>query len=236
MAINNKPSKDETARNKKKTEMKVLICVLCVVLVSLIGVILYFVFRTPRRKNVGSSKLSSWSNNSTESTTEDVTETDADTYFKENSEVLSVIKADESKEALSEKEAKKSFAERGFEEGEITSSFSITGEYKETTISDSSEKHPYYDMYYVNSNDEVWNVSIINNSIMAYPSSYNLQSDLGVEVIVSETKEVMSYDCESNTFYKNIPKETVLLVIQKDRIESTLLDELTKEEIDKLVK
>ncbi len=233
-------NKQKTVKKKSKAKMqtgvKALISVLSVVLVALVGVILYLIFSSGGKSSKGSSGGTGARNSFIKSTTEKTSETDADTYFQENSEVISVIKADESKDTLSEAEAKKFFSDRGFGDGEITTKYTINGEYKETTISDSSEKHPHYDMFYVNSSNEVWTVSIVNNSIMAYPSSYCLESSLGVEVIVSETKEVMSYDCESNTFYKNIPKENVLLVIQKDKIDSKLLDELTKDEIDKLVK
>ena len=88
-----------------------------------------------------------------------------------------------------------------------------------------------YLAYYISSGGDVWTIHIINGEVFAYPASFNLDSDLQAEVIVSETNEITSYENETNTFIVTIPKETAAIVLTVDRIDSETLETLTAEEI-----
>lgn len=225
-----------TNNRKKKV---IIICIICGILMIGAGVVLFLTLskssQTEDEQNERTTTLDTQMKTETV-TTESDTEQAADVFFKENGEVISVTAADESKTVLTEKKAKSTFEKRGFKGKEISCEYSVYGKLSENKFAGSDEKHPFYDTYYMNSNGELWTVSIIEDSITAYPVSYNLESELEVEVMISETKEIISYDCEENNFYKSIPKESAIIIVQKNKIDSKLLDELTKEEIDKLVK
>lgn len=161
---------------------------------------------------------------------------DADAYFAEASQVVAVIKANESTDVLTESEAVASLEERGFWDMPITSEYNIEGVYhdEEEISADSDAKHPMYNTYYVSRNDEVWVISVIDGNVMAVPVSYNLQSMRGVQLVIAESETVTSYDSVTNQFYKNIPNEAILLVKVVDRIDAETLNALTVEAIDGL--
>lgn len=73
---------------------------------------------------------------------------------------------------------------------------------------------------------------MINGSVVANPVSFNIQSELSVQVIISEKDTVTSYDSTTNKFFETIPDESVLLVITVDRIDAETLNSLTIGEID----
>ena len=110
----------------------------------------------------------------------------------------------------------------------------MTGDYSEATeISQgSSTKHPTYQTYYVSKNGDVWTIFMINGAIMANPVSYNIQSDLDAQVILSESNTVMSYDGTTNGFYETIPNKSSLIVKTVDRIDAETLENLTIGAID----
>ena len=159
---------------------------------------------------------------------------DAESYYQNNSEIISEINANDSKDVCTEAEAFKYFSERGFTQYSITTQYSMEGIYSDTVdISDtSSEKHPSYQTYYTTQNGDIWTIFIINGNIMANPVSYNIQSELGVQVIISESDTVTSYDSADNKFYETIPKESALIVITVEKINSDALEELTIGEIN----
>lgn len=156
---------------------------------------------------------------------------DAEEYFKENSKVLQVVSAKESTNVLSEKEVTKLLYERGFTQNSITTSFSMNGDYGDDKVisESSSEKHPMYQTYYVSSGNKTWSIVVIDGSIMAYPLTYTGNNPNGATVTVSETKEIVSYDFSSNSFYRNIPNENNITVRVVDRIDSNTLDSLNME-------
>lgn len=159
---------------------------------------------------------------------------DADSYYENNSIVVSEGNAEDSEEAYTESEAFDVLTERGFAEYSIITEYSMDGTYYEAVgISDtSSEKHPVYQTYYVTENSELWTIFLINGEVMANPVSYNVQSGLEVQVIISEANTVTSYDSTANKFYKTIPDESALIVIPVDKIDAETLTQLTIGVID----
>lgn len=210
-----------------------IICLL--ILIITLTVVLLVKTQSSKSNSTGNN---STGNNSTESlagnSTEQTNVVDGEGYYWDNSqEVMEIIDVKQSNDIPSESEVIKVLEERGFADCTATYQFDLNGEYYEETelTGNSSEKHPMYLAYYMNERGEWWTIHIINGKVFAYPASYNLDSDLQVEVIVSETSKITSYDCETNKFYVTIPKEQVVKVITVDRIDAATLDELTIEEI-----
>lgn len=159
---------------------------------------------------------------------------DAESYYKNNSDIIMEIDVNDSNDVLTESEACTEVTERGFEEYPITTEYSMDGVYSDATnISDnSSNKHPIYQTYYVSNSGDLWTLFVINGSVVANPVSFNIQSELSVQVIISEKDTVTSYDSTTNKFFETIPDESVLLVITVDRIDAETLNSLTIGEID----
>lgn len=159
---------------------------------------------------------------------------DADSYYEQNSKIVTVIDAQDSDEVLTEAETCTTLTDRGFTQFPVTSSYSMGGEYynAEDVETAGTDKHPIYETYYVASNGDIWTIFMINGVTMANPVSYNLQSDLGVQVMISEFETIMSYDSTTNKFYETIPDKSALLVVTVEKIDAALLETLTVEEID----
>lgn len=157
-------------------------------------------------------------------------------YYEDIAELIDVIPVEDSDSVLTETEVKSFLEERGFDDYPITYQFLINGEdVGETEILDgSTDTHPMYQTFYLSENSEVWTVYVINGDIFAYPASFNLESDLGAELLVSESEKLTSYYKKSNKFYVTIPYESAAIVIVVDRIDAEALDALCIEEICRL--
>ena len=161
---------------------------------------------------------------------------DADEYYEQNSAVISVVDADASEEVQTEKEVIEDLENRGFSETSVFTNYDMDGTFhEEIEIGDMPEdKHPKYMTYYVTENEEVWTLIWINGKIMANPVSYNLQSTLPAQLVISETETINGYDNHTGKFYETIPNDSELIVKVVDSIDKDLLESLTIEEIDKL--
>ena len=175
-------------------------------------------------------------NEEADSLTYEVTPPDADSFYEDNSTIVSEKNVLDSDTVLTESKAFITLEERGFSEYPITTEYSMDGEYSEATeiSTSSSTKHPIYQTYYISPNEELWTIIVIDNVVMANPVSYNAQSNLDVQVIISESDVVMSYDSTTNKFYETIPSESSLIVKTIDRIDAETLDGLTIGAIDGL--
>lgn len=155
-------------------------------------------------------------------------------YYAENSEeIVSVENAEETDDVLTEKEAIAFMAERGFSSYPLTYDFNIDGTYADEAeaSADSDEKHPMYQTFYVSDSNAIWTVFIIGRSIFANPASYNLESDLDAQVLVSETDTLTSYTEMGNKFYETVPKESAVILKVVDKISSQKLNDLKYEEV-----
>lgn len=159
-----------------------------------------------------------------------------DSFFEKNSTVISKISVNDSSDISTESEAYLNFTQRGFTEYEITTNYDISGEYYETKVvsGSSDEPHPYYETFYISSNDEIWVIMEVNGAVIANPLSYNEQSDKGAQLLLSESETIMSYDNDSNLFYETIPNESAVIVKTVENITADTLEKLTIGAIDEL--
>ncbi len=165
----------------------------------------------------------------------DSVEVNADEYFKNNSQIIASVEAAASGSIHTEADAYNNFVARGFTDT-IESCYTMSGEYYSPTAisSASTEQHPYYQTTYTDKNNNNWMIYEINGKIMANPVSYNAQTDTGVQVMISETEAVMSYDSVTNIFYETIPNKSELEVKTVELINAETLDDLTFRAIERL--
>lgn len=156
---------------------------------------------------------------------------DAKDYYNESGQIVEIIKAGESSTVSTEAEVIDELVQRGFEQYATSSQYSMDGNYTDPieATSGSSDKHPMYITQYVSEAGEVWTIYEINGNVMANPVSYNLNSGLKVQVIVSESRIVTSYDSATNSFYDTIPNESALIVKVVKKIDAETLNGLTAE-------
>ena len=220
-----KSSKEiKQSRNKTKPKKRLpLIIIICVVVASLLGGGIF-------------ACLKLWGIKSKEQKDYEVPSEyyaeypDVEKYFEENSKVINVTPAGKSTNVYSEKQIIEELKSRGFKNS-VTTDYSIEGKYnRPAEISEnSSAKHPVYETYYVTSNNKVWTISVIEGTIIATPSSYNIENNKNVPVVVSESKEIVSYDSSKNQFYRTVPNAATLSVRVVDRIDAKTLESISLE-------
>lgn len=227
--INNNTSRGNKKRNQKKPLKWILIGTFALIAIAVICGLLQKSHLNKKDRD----DLSSILENSADF---DIPRIDAETYFEERAEVVSVIDAAKSESVLSEKQVTTVLEDRGFTAFPISSCYAMDGSfYSDTEINSSSnEKHPLFTTYYIGSTGEYWTIYEVNGSILAYPVSYNLQSLRGVQLVVSEAEVITSYDSESNQFYETIPNRNALVVITVDHIDAESLEELTADVLDSM--
>ena len=166
----------------------------------------------------------------------EISNINGDSYFKQSAEIISVRKATDSKNILTEKEVSEVLSERGFNIEGLITNCTINGEYLEDTEIDSNsdEKHPLYKMVYGSENELLWTIYITDGTISAYPVSYNMVSEREAPLLITETDTVVSYDYTSNQFFETIPKESVVIIKKVDKIDKKTLDTITIGELKNL--
>jgi len=166
-------------------------------------------------------------------TTEPENLSEVDLYYQSISTVISSTKADESTDVLTEAEAAEVFGELGFDQYPITYDYSMGGEYKGYTeiTNDSNTKHPKYQTYFMTDSGNLYNIFLINGVVLAYPVSFNMESDLEAELVISESNELTIYSNKAHKFYVIIPYKSNTIVKLVDKISAETLSTLTNEEI-----
>ena len=155
-------------------------------------------------------------------------------YYAENSEEIVAIETVEEKDnVFTEKEVISFLAERGFSGYPVTYEFNIDGTYADDAeaSANSDEKHPMYQTMYAAENGSVWSIFIVGRTIVANPVSYNLESDLDAQMLVSEKETLTSYTEMGNKFYETVPKDSAVILKIVDQISSKKLNEMSYEEV-----
>ncbi|MBE6726074.1 MAG: hypothetical protein E7576_12945 [Ruminococcaceae bacterium] len=151
-------------------------------------------------------------------------------------DVIEVTDVEESENILTEVEAKPIFEDLGFTEFPVTYSYDMEGKYTEDVeiIDPERVEHPLYNTYYVSSTDEQWTIYLIDGKVFAYPFAFCLESDVGVEVLVSESESVVGYSSNTNQYYEVALYESAAIVITVEKIDTATLDSLTRDELCRL--
>lgn len=229
---------DKKSKKKKRSFGKIFFRVL-LILILLIAIVIALDYYGILQFSFDEVKQNEVNRESVEAVVDDVLEDiqiehpDADVYYEQNAELLATIEVTKSENVLTEKDAERTLTERGFSDYSIWSEYSMDGEYYGAQeIVGTVDKHPIYQTYYVTDNNEIWTIIVINGSVVANPVSFNMQSQLGVQVVFSETNVITSYDSVTNKFYESIPNESELIVYVVDKIDANTIDKLTVEVIE----
>lgn len=160
---------------------------------------------------------------------------DAEEFYSENSQIQDIVNAEDSENTYTESEVIQMLSELGLSSYPIFTEYTIDGEYinMEYASDTSTTKHPMYQTYYVNENNEIWTIYVIDNDVLALPVSYNMQSG-DTQLLFSESDVVASYDSTTNQFFYTIPDETTVTVMTVERIDAETLESLTINEINNM--
>lgn len=154
-----------------------------------------------------------------------------DSYYRENAKVVKTINASQSADVLTEEQVIAMLKERGFSADKVTYEFRMGGEYvgEKTIKGDPNKKRPMYMTDYYSAAGELWTIFVINGDVIANPVSYNVQSTRPVQFLVSEKKEITSYDHTTDTYYVTVPGSSAAVVKKINKINAAALDKLTCE-------
>ncbi|MCR4677757.1 MAG: hypothetical protein K5679_03260 [Lachnospiraceae bacterium] len=157
-------------------------------------------------------------------------------YYRENATVVEVIDASKAEDTPTEDEVTVLLRERGFTRFPVTYEFAEGGDYEGTTeiTGDSRKTHPIYQTYFEADNGDIWTIFVINGNVMANPASYNLRSPHPVQLLISETEELTSYDNQTDRYFVTIPNDSAVIVKTVDRIDAQTINSITDEEMDNL--
>ena len=196
---------------------RIMIWSLVVALVlAAVGTILYFVLR----------------DNSDDEEEDDeyvVDYIDAENYFKENGKNVETIDVQESETMLSEAEAIQLLHGLGFDQYTILTEYSADGDVfaSREIKEESQEKHPMYQTYYLSDDEDLWAITITNKQVTAYPVSYLMRNNPEIQMIVSTSKAITSYDNVTRRFFVSEPNESVLIVFVVEKIDAATLEKLS---------
>ena len=162
----------------------------------------------------------------------DIDPDSAAAHYYQNAEVFSVQDALTSPNAVKASDASESMLSRGFD-GELAVRFDAKGSFINDVegAADLDEEYPTYTAWYTAASGDYWTIYLYDGDYMASPVSYNLCSG-ELEVIVTETGMVTSYDYETNSFYRILPDDGLCRVVVVDRIDAEVLDGLSEGELE----
>lgn len=152
---------------------------------------------------------------------------DADEYFENNTVNHSGYDVSHSQNLLTEADAYSLLTERGFSAFPILTNTDInTGYCDEIEINSySSNIHPTYYTQYRSSNDVLWLITIVDDSLFAIPFSYN--SINSTNLIYSESDTIISYVATESKFYINTPNTSVSTIKTIEVINAESLEAIT---------
>lgn len=157
---------------------------------------------------------------------------DAEAYYQEHAEYYRKIPVKSAEGVRSEREVLEDYARRGFTQTPVVADCSMDGTaIDETAISDAStRRHPGYETLYCTETGEYWRILEFNGALFAFPESYNwrrINEGGDMQLVVSETDTVISYDQSTNTYFETIPREPIV-VYRVEKIDSETLELLSR--------
>lgn len=159
--------------------------------------------------------------------------TDEDLYYQSISTVISSTKADESTDVQTEAEAAEAFKQLGFDQYPITYDYFMGGEYtgKMEITNDPNIKRPMYTTSFVSDSRHLYTIYMVNGVVAAFPVSFNMESDLDAELLISESDKLTIYSSDTDKFFVAIPNKSTAIVKVISKIDADSLNSLTFEEI-----
>lgn len=233
-----KDNRNNNYKKSSKTNTVRIILVVCMVslIVPLVFMIVNRTIEIKRNKSLpierGDTNIQIKNNQSVKSTsTTHIEYVDVKNFFYENSKIVSIDAVKDSNTNLMEKDAIQLLKSRGFGDYPITTNYSINGIFEDTKklSTSSTEYHPIYETYFYTTDGYLWVITVTDGTITAYPSTYNYEHLESVPIMVSESEVIVSYDSCTGSFYRTIPKETIMKVRIVDRVDVNALELLDLE-------
>lgn len=164
------------------------------------------------------------------------TDIDIQAVFLEYNTLISEESVQKSAKTMTEAQATQFFADRGFENIEITACFDEKGNYTEEAVisTDSSRKHPEYYAIFYSDTGEIWNLNLVAGELYASPLGYNLEHAGQMQISLLENELTTVYNWDDNSFLKLQPKVEGGSMRIVARIDADYLNHLTEGELDKL--
>lgn len=154
-------------------------------------------------------------------------EFDIDQYYEDNSDkIIKTIPYVGDKDTLTEKEAVSLLKKRGFSDFEITYEYDELGEPVEkiTITNPTNNRHPMYDTYYYSDDTGYWSITVVQDKVYAFPFGLLLENEVDHEIILSESKEIKSYDSNDKKYFITIPKKSAVEVRVVKEVNNKALD------------
>ena len=153
------------------------------------------------------------------------------TYYKKLSKIIQKVRLDESDNMMTEEEAYELFQSYGFTDCIIISEYSETGEYSEAKgiIPFSSTKHPVYRSDYIDEKGDLFEIYLIDGTLMVNPVSLNERTEDNTKVVVASAETLKSYDSQAKTFYETMPKDSIIKVLTTSDYFMETLEKITFE-------
>lgn len=163
---------------------------------------------------------------------EDVeTEIAPEEYYGEWGDISEQYSIDTSAKMLSEADAVRLFEVLGFDDIDIIAEYSEDGVFTDSAVisGSASIRHPMYYALYTSASGVLWNISVVEDTVLADPVYVNFTQE--VPVIYSPAEILVGYDSGSNSFYHIQPDNRNITLITVPELDRAMLDGITEEEL-----
>ncbi len=156
---------------------------------------------------------------------------DPEEYYGEWGDISEQYSIGSSAKMLSEADAVRLFEVLGFDDTDIIAEYSADGEFTDPAVisGSASAKHPMYYALYTSASGVLWNISVVEDTVLADPVYVNLTQS--VPVIYSPSEMFVGYDSGSNSFYHILPDNRNIVLVTEPELDRAMLDGITEEEL-----
>ncbi len=158
-------------------------------------------------------------------------EIDPEEYYGEWGNISEKYSIDASAKMLSEADAVSLFDRLGFDDIDITAEYSEDGAFTDAAVisGSASIRHPMYYALYTSASGVLWNISVVEDTVLADPVYVNFTQE--VPVIYSPAEILVGYDSGSNSFYHIQPDNKSIILVTEPELDRAMLDGITEEEL-----
>lgn len=157
---------------------------------------------------------------------EDSYKVDIESYYEDNSVIISKYEISNATNILTASEAISFFCDRGFDDYPVVYEYNMNGDLVDIIECESGSeiKSPIYNTYYLDKKDRLWTIQLIGDSITAYPSSIIFSMMQSGEpytpIFIAEKESIIGYG--DRMYYEVIPYDNVIDVYVSEVIPETL--------------